>query len=459
MKRRGFGKVFAFTFRQHAAKKSYKTSIAIGVLLCLLAPMLVMTCIELLGDGKTYIPAVTMVCVVDNSLDYNTAIPIEDIVDNNFNILNTTGREGLTNVDYLFYGTEFDAALAMAQTSNTKTSLVMVIDKVDGSYAVRVLLPENTELKRRDANAFSDFINDSFRFLLMQRSGLDAMSFATLATPVSSEVTTYSPEDDQAEDGQMSSDIRQIFTMVIGYVLVMVIYFLVLLYGQGVANAVIMEKNSKLMELFLLSVDPVAMVTGKVLATALAGAIQFTSWVVGLICGFAGGTIIVKALNPASDMMLITVFESIGAVTGMFSVGGIVVALLILLAGFLLYCSLAAIGGALAGKPEDLSSTNLIFTLVLVVSFFAIIFSGGLTGEIDSLNPVLLWIPFTGVLTAPSQLILGVMPALAGLGVLAVTVGFSLLLMTVAGKLYVALVHHRGNPPDFGTAFRMLKKQ
>ena len=443
MKRKGFNKIFAFTFRQHTSKKSYKTSIAIGVLLCLLIPAIVMACVEMFGNStSSIIPSITDVFVVDKS----SANRLD------FNFLNNMGMDGYTEITYTDCGAEVNAALTSAQ-GKTK-SLVVVIDEVDEGFAVSILLPEDTELKRRDANAFSDFMNSTFAYALAQKSGIPLSSAALLASPVPYEITVSGDSG-----SQMSDDIKNMLSMVIGYVLVMVIYFMVLLYGQGVANAVIMEKNSKLMELFLLSVDPGAMITGKVLATALAGAIQFTSWVVGLICGFVGGTLIVKMINPGTDMLLITIFESIDALSGMFSIGGIVVALLILLSGFLLYCSLASIGGALAGKPEDLSSTNLIFTMVLVISFFAIIFSGGLTGEIDSINPLFLWIPFTGVLTAPSQLILGALPVLTGIGVCAVTVVFSLVIMRISGKLYVALVHHRGNPPDISSAFKMLKKQ
>ena len=37
-----------------------------------------------------------------------------------------------------------------------------------------------------------------------------------------------------------------------------------------------------------------------------------------------------------------------------------------IVAGFLLYCALSSIGGAMAGKPEDLSVTNVLFTVILV---------------------------------------------------------------------------------------------
>lgn len=445
---RGLGKIFAFTFKQRTTTKGYRLGVIIGVLLCLIVPIAVMVIADSMGgSAEEFIPEFEQVFVVDKS---GTA-------EVDFNFLNSIDQGGLTGISYTGCGADIDKALSLA--SAAPKSLVAVIDKPDSGFAVSVLLPENTELERGDADALSNFLSSTFRYILMQKSGLDPASIMILTAPIVSSVTIESAGDNPlSEEERMSDDLQHIFSMIIGYILVMVIYFLVLIYGQGVANTVIMEKSSKLMELFLLSVDPGAMIIGKVLAVALSAAIQFTSWAVALICGFVGGTLIVKAMNPATDMMLISLFDSIGAVSGMFSVGGIIVALLILLSGFMLYCSLSAVGGALAGKPEDLSSTNILFTLVLVVSFFAIVFSGGITGGISNMNPVLMWIPFTGVLSAPSQLILGTLPILAGIGILVLTVVVSLAIMYIAGKLYTALVHHRGNPPALSDAFKMLKR-
>ena len=97
---------------------------------------------------------------------------------------------------------------------------------------------------------------------------------------------------------------------------------------------------------------------------------------------------------------------------GMFTIPGAVLALLLVFGGFFLYCSLAAIGGSVAGKPEDLSSTNMIFALVLVVSFLAALYAGGLglgggPGNGQTYAVWLDYVPFTAVLVTPSRVLLG----------------------------------------------------
>ena len=121
---------------------------------------------------------------------------------------------------------------------------------------------------------------------------------------------------------------------------------------------------------------------------------------------------------------------------------------------------MAAIGGAAAGKPEDLSSTNLLFTLALVVSFFCVLYGGGMdlmgsgTGE-DWMN----WIPFTAILVTPSRLLLGQIPLWMGVCSLGLTVLCALALLWISGKVYRMMALYKGNPPSVGKMFRMLRRE
>ena len=74
----------------------------------------------------------------------------------------------------------------------------------------------------------------------------------------------------EAEASDAHEGITEVARAIIAYVLpfvnIMLLYFLILFYGQSTANSVLMEKTSRLMDTLLLSVRPEAMVTGKVLA-------------------------------------------------------------------------------------------------------------------------------------------------------------------------------------------------
>ena len=130
----------------------------------------------------------------------------------------------------------------------------------------------------------------------------------------------------------------------------------------------------------------------------------------------------------------------------------------LLLAGFLLYCSLSAIGGSMAGKAEDLSSTNVLFSLVLVASFFCCMFAGGMDGMTSSAR-WLDYVPFTAILVTPSRVLLGQTSLLGGLVSLALVVVCAGVLTALAGQVYRLMSLYKGNPPTPRRVLRMLREK
>lgn len=444
---KGFRKVFGFTFSQHVRSKGYRSATITLAVLCLLAPALIMAAVEAFGGGseaEEYVPTVGKVYVVDDSST--------DAVDLSF--LNYVGGESFSDVEYLACS-DFESAKTRADAA--PDALILVISEDETGYLLNILLPDETELTENDAEGFRGFLYSYFSYVLVQKSGLDYTQIEELTTPTQTSVSTQDVVG--PENGRSATDgVKEVISMLLPYLNVMALYFLVLIYGQSVSNSVIMEKTSHLVDTFLISVKPGAMVMGKLFAIVLAGTMQLMIWLAALVGGFAAGTFIVKAINPDTDMALIQLFEQLGLLSGMFTVSGVIFAVLMLLGGFLLYCSLGAIGGAMAGKPEDLSSTNIIFTLVLVISFLCTLYvsQGHITGTAAQ---VINWIPFTAVLITPSLILLGEISLAGAAGSLAVVAATSVLLTFVAGKIYKTMLMYKGNPPSIGKVIGMLKGQ
>ena len=281
----------------------------------------------------------------------------------------------------------------------------------------------------------------------LDRADLTPEQRALLTAPVEVTVT-----GGQTGEGEAMG----LLSMLLPFASLMLLYFLVLLYGQSTAASVILEKTSKLMDLFLVSVEPGAMVLGKVLATALAGLLQLAVWAAGLAGGFAIGGAVVR--QTGVTLPLLEVLKGVGRLTGLFSAPAMLEAAGLLLAGFLLYCSLSAIGGSMAGKAEDLSSTNVLFSLVLVASFFCCMFAGGMDGMTSSAR-WLDYVPFTAILVTPSRVLLGQTSLLGGLVSLALVVVCAGVLTALAGRVYRLMSLYKGNPPTPRRVLRMLREK
>ena len=278
---------------------------------------------------------------------------------------------------------------------------------------------------------------------ILDSAGLTSRQQELLTVRVDVSVTGGRTGEGQAAD---------VLSMVLPFVSLMLLYFLVLLYGQGTAASVLLEKTSKLMDLFLVSVEPTAMVLGKVLATALAGLLQLAVWILSLMGGFAAGGALARQTAPGVTLPLLEVLRGAGRLAGLFSVPAM------LEAGFLLYCSLSAIGGSLAGKAEDLSSTNVLFSLVLVASFLCCMFAGDMDGMTSSAR-WLDYVPFTAVLVTPSRVLLGQTSLMGGLVSLVLVVACAGLLTALAGRVYRLMSLYKGNPPSLRRVLRMLREK
>lgn len=272
-------------------------------------------------------------------------------------------------------------------------------------------------------------------------------------------------EADEAEAGEQSDEeaitemLQNMFGFILPYLNIMVIYFLVLYYGQTVANNVIQEKSSKLMDTLLISVKPREMIMGKVVATWFASLIQFLTWVIALFAGIGLGIKIVMSMNPDTQNIVIFVIEIFKHIMGTFAIPAIALAVLIVFAGFFLYCALSAIGGSLASKPEELSSTNILFVVILIGSFLVALSSGFLNGEAAIGLTLFDYIPFTAVLLTPSRILLGQVSFAGGLVSLGIIVILSVVLMMIAAKVYTMMAMYRGKAPNPKQLIRMLQRK
>lgn len=476
----GMKKVFGFTLKRQTSGKTYRTITIIFALLCFLLPTIIMPIAEKKASGKgdELKPSkIETVYVIDllggEEIDYNcltqTGIP--------------SAFDGISYENVKASSSDKDALIAAAEelTEKNTKSVILLLEEKDASITTHVLRPKHTDLKKSDAVKYADFLEQNAYLILVYKSGvpfeaLGALSIPTASSKLSSEdlagsglVAAYDKdgnllsEDDLAamkeanRDKEVLSEVKDVLSFLLPYLNIMVMYFLVLFFGQGVSNIVVMEKSSKLMDTFLLSVKPSAMVFGKVFACACTSAIQFLTWIVCLILGFATGYHLVLSINPDSDMTVILFLRMLGNMSGLFTLSGVVIGILIILAGFLMYCALASLSGSLASKAEDLAATNGIFTMFILVSFFALFGSGAMMGHLDT---GLAWydiIPFTSILVTPSRLMLGNLTITEGLISLAIVLALTVFIVLLAGKIYRLMSLYKGNPPKPSELRNLLK--
>ena len=182
---------------------------------------------------------------------------------------------------------------------------------------------------------------------------------------------------------------------------------------------------------------------GKTLAIALSGIIQVSMWLGGAVGGIGLAAALTERLHPGMQTWSTTLVDALGGLGSMFDPFTIAVCVGMIIVGFILYCALSAVGGALASKPEDLSSTNVLFTMALVISFLLCILSGD--GGMIATDRWMSFVPFTAILVVPGRLITGAVTAAEALISVGITAMLALVLVIIAGKAYTLAAFYRGD--------------
>ncbi|HEX2895878.1 MAG TPA: ABC transporter permease [Marmoricola sp.] len=203
--------------------------------------------------------------------------------------------------------------------------------------------------------------------------------------------------------------------LVLGSVAGILIYLALIGTGMGVAQGVVEEKSSRVVELLLATIRPWQLMAGKVLGIGLVGLLQVT------VVGVAG--VVAGELTGA---LTISVSATAGAVAWL---------VIWFVLGFTLYALLFAGLGALVSRQEDLAGTVAPATMLLVLGYVVGI-SVLPTSPDQPLVAAMSLIPAFAPTLMPMRLAIGGVPWWQTAVALVLTVGFVPLLVGLTGRLY-----------------------
>lgn len=212
----------------------------------------------------------------------------------------------------------------------------------------------------------------------------------------------------------------------IGFVLGLVIYMFIFMYGIQVMRGVIEEKTNRIIEVIISSVKPFQLMMGKIVGVAMVGLTQFLLWVVftGLIFAIASTVLFYQEMNPADivDNSQITgevmnQMQNEGLTTGdanemyqrLTSINfGLIIGMFIFyfLGGYLLYSALFAAVGSAVDSETDTQQFMLPITIPLVFAYIMSIFIIA-----NPEGPAAFWlsiIPFTSPIVMMVRIAMGI---------------------------------------------------
>ncbi|GAA3519642.1 ABC transporter permease [Actinocatenispora rupis] len=221
--------------------------------------------------------------------------------------------------------------------------------------------------------------------------------------------------------------------LVLGIVAVVLLYMSLMINGQAVAQGVVEEKSSRVVELLLATVRPWQLMAGKVLGIAVVGLVQMIVFAaVGLGLGLATGVLSIPAALLTGTAVWTIVWYLIG---------------------FFMYAVMLAAAGALVSRQEDANSVVTPVLMLIIVP--AVIGWSVIPANPDSqLGHVLSMIPLFSPMLMPMRIALGVAPAWEIALSVVLSVALVVGLVALAGRVYRNAVLRTGARVKLSDALR-----
>lgn len=378
----------------------------------------------------SFLPVILMGVFSSETEENETQNPVIAVSDNVYN------DESLIKTEF---GKEYEG-YDIIITDEEQDTLKNKVDNQDYEFAVIIDTPvEYTYITKNNSmnidtysNPVDNVLSSMYKIKALEEYGIDSQKADEILN-IDITSKTITTGTDQTKN------------YISTFILIMVLYMAIIMYGQLVSTSVITEKNSRAMEMLISCAKPSHLMFGKIFGAGLAGLTQLG--VIALTTIASMGTISSSAI-PSEISEFIS-----------FPVSTIIYALVFFILAFFIYAFLLGALSSLASRTEDLNTLTTPVMLLFVLAFMIVVFSMNY-GSVDSILMVICsYIPFTAPIAMFARVAMSDVAAweiILSIGVQIVSI---YLLGMLAAAIYRMGVLMYGKPPKFSEIIKMLKEQ
>lgn len=321
-----------------------------------------------------------------------------------------------------------DRALSgLSETAPERADATLTIELRDDGYAISAQGDlENSELAQLENAALTAFE--------LERVGSRAYMGRAMA------LDEYVNGAQEEEDGFSAS-----FT--VSYVYSILVLVLVMLSSSYIIRSVLEEKASRLVEMLMVSVKPLALILGKILASMCLVLVQLMLMALGgvlaakLAARFAGAelTQMVLATGALSVLAELDVMSAVAAVVS-------------ILLGFLTFSLIGGLSASCCDSMEDMNSATTATVFTALGGYLAAMVASAFDGAAATVFSL---IPFVSVFVAPVKYLEGSISIGVLIAAWALQAAVIALMALLCRRVYAALIMHTGSRVKLKGMLRM----
>jgi len=226
--------------------------------------------------------------------------------------------------------------------------------------------------------------------------------------------------------------------LILSYLFTFLLYISLLMMGQMVLQSVIEEKANRIVEIILSSVSPGELLSGKIIGSAVTGALQMTIWLI-----------------PVMLVISTTWFVLPPEITFSITLGHVFYMLLNFFVGLITFLGLFAMVGSIFDNPQDAQSGLWPVMMLIIIPFF-IAFSL-IQNPNSPIGSIAAFVPFSSIMVMPAKMTISEVPVWQlGLSLL-INIITIILIFPLAGKIYRVGILTTGKKPKWSEVIKWLK--
>ena len=225
---------------------------------------------------------------------------------------------------------------------------------------------------------------------------------------------------------------------IVSFLFSFLLYFSLLFTGTMVMRAVVEEKNNRIVEVLLSSINSTELMTGKILAASITGVLQMAIWMIPLIVVISTTLFVL----PPEFAVTMSMWQVLYFLFNFF-------------VALITFMGLFASVGAIFDNDQDAQSGIWPIMIIVMIPFF--IAMGMQSNPDNAIARIGSMFPFGSLIIMPARMALIDVPVWQFLLSVVVNIATMLVLFPLSGKIYRTGILMTGRKPSWGEVIKWLK--
>lgn len=292
----------------------------------------------------------------------------------------------------------------------------------------------------------SSQIENTIETIRINNSGVENLRDIMKSVKVDVEMKTF--RLDKEEETETSS----MLSYGMGFMATFILYMFIMLYGNMVMNSIIEEKNNRVLELVVTSVNPTWLMMGKIIGVGLVAVTQMLVWAAIIMIGSGWVLPMLTSMAAGADGSMMAAMSQL---TDLAFMGQYLLYLILfLIGGYFFYASIYAAIGSAVDNLQDASQLQTVAILPIILAFVI-----SMTVVNDPNSSLAMWtsfIPFTSPMVMMARMPFGIDGWQMAVSLVLLYAGF-VGMVWVAAKVYRVGIFMYGKKPTFGDLIRWIR--